>query len=106
MAAVLENNEVVARQWGQREDECNNQIVVGYVGGKRALDNMTRGGGGQNKTSEWGTTRGNLAASDARRSGSGRHDSHRVVDNTTRGHWVVNDTMREGADKARRLSGK
>ena len=44
--AALDNNEVAVRQRGQREDECNNQIVLDYLGGKRALDNMTRGGGG------------------------------------------------------------
>ncbi len=36
----------LTRQRGQREeDECNNQIKVEYVGGKRAVNNMTRGGG-------------------------------------------------------------
>ncbi len=62
---ALDNNEVAARQRGQREDECNNQIVLDHLGGKRALDNTTRGGGGRRKTSGWRTTRGDLAASDA-----------------------------------------
>ena len=61
--AALDNNEVAVRQRGQREDEYNNQIVLEYLGGKWALDNMTRGGGGGRKTSGWRTTRGDLAAS-------------------------------------------
>jgi hypothetical protein len=43
MAAALDNNEVAARRRGQRADECNNQIVVDYVGGERALDNHAAG---------------------------------------------------------------
>jgi hypothetical protein len=44
MTAALDNNEVAATRWRQREDECNNQID--YAGGKGALDKTTRGGGG------------------------------------------------------------
>ena len=54
--AALDNNEVAVRRRGQREDECNNQIVLDYLGGKRALDNTTRGGGGRRETSRWRTT--------------------------------------------------
>ncbi len=61
--ATLDNNEVAVRQRGQREDECNNQTVLDYLGGKRALDNTRRGGGGRRKTSGWRMTRGDLAAS-------------------------------------------
>jgi hypothetical protein len=51
MVAALDNNEVVARWWGHREDEFNNQIMFGYLEGKRALDNTTRGVGGKRKMS-------------------------------------------------------
>jgi hypothetical protein len=33
MAGVMDDNEVAGRQWGQREDECNNQIMVDCVRG-------------------------------------------------------------------------
>ena len=80
MAAALDNNEVAATRRKQREDECNNQID--YAGGKRVLDKMTRGGGGRRKMIGWRVMRGDLVASDVRRSGGGRHDSHQAVDNT------------------------
>ena len=82
MAPALANNEVAATRRGQREDECNNQID--HARGERALDKTTRGGGGRRKMIRWRKMRGNLAASDVRRSGGGRHDSHRAVDNTMR----------------------
>ena len=88
MDAALDNNEVAVTHWGQREYECNNQI--NYAGGKRALDKTTRRGGGRRKMSGWRTMRGNLAASNARQSGGGRHDSQRAVDNT----------MREGSEQS------
>ena len=69
MAAALDNNEVAVTQWGQREDECNNQID--YAGGERALDKTTRGGGEQREMSGWQTMRGDLVASNARQSCGG-----------------------------------
>jgi hypothetical protein len=56
MAAVMDGNEVAGRQWGQIEDECNNQIVVNCVRGKRAMNNMMSGGNGQRKASRRRTT--------------------------------------------------
>ncbi len=56
MAAVMDDDEVAGRQQGQREDECNNQILVDCVRGERALNNMTSGGDGQCKTSGRWTT--------------------------------------------------
>ncbi len=63
-------------QWGQREkDECNNQIEVEYVGGKRAVDDTTRGAGRGREASRWQktqqegeerTTRGERVANDGR----------------------------------------
>ena len=44
--AALDNNKVAARRQGHSEDECNNQIVLDYLRGLQALDNMTRGGEG------------------------------------------------------------
>jgi hypothetical protein len=44
MAAVMDDDEVAGRQQGQKEDECNNQIVVNCVMGERALNNMMSGG--------------------------------------------------------------
>jgi hypothetical protein len=40
MAAVMDDDEVAGRQRGQREDECNNQIIVDCVWGKQGLNNM------------------------------------------------------------------
>ena len=69
MAAALDNNEVAVAQREQREDECSNQID--YGGGEWALNKTTRGGGGRCETSVWRTMRGDLVASNARRSGVG-----------------------------------
>ena len=88
MAAALDNNEVAATQRGQREDECNNRIDS--LGGERALDKTTRGGGGLCEMSRWRTMRGNLVASNARRSGGGRHNNN----------WAVDNTMREGSGRS------
>ncbi len=85
MAAALDNNEVAAKQRGQREDECNNQI--NYARGERALDKTTRGCGGRCEMIGWRTMQGDLAVINARQSGGGQHNSHRAVD----------DTMREGS---------
>ncbi len=46
MAAVMDDDEVVGRQLGQREDKCNSQIVVDCVRGKWALNNTMSGGDG------------------------------------------------------------
>ena len=78
MAAALDKNEVAATWRRQREDKCNNQI--NYAGGKQALDKTTRGGGGQREMIGWRTMWGDLAASNARQSGGGRHGSHWAVD--------------------------
>ncbi len=46
MAAVMDDNEVVVRQQGQREDERNKQNVTDCVTSKQALNNtMSRGDG-------------------------------------------------------------
>ncbi len=47
MATVVDDEEVVGRQRGQREDECNNQIVVDSVRGKLVLNNTMSGGNGR-----------------------------------------------------------
>jgi hypothetical protein len=57
------------------------------------LDKMTRGGGGQREMIGWRTMRDDLAASEARQSGGGRHNSHRAVDNT----------MREGSGQSKTI---
>ncbi len=48
MAAVMDDDEMAKRQVGQREDECNNQIVVDCVRGERALNNTMSGAYPQN----------------------------------------------------------
>ena len=91
LAAALDNNEVAATRWGQREDECNNQI--NYAGAEQALDKTTRGGGEQREMSGWRMMWGDLVASEARQSGGGRHDNH----------WAVDDTMRDGSGQSKRI---
>jgi hypothetical protein len=56
MAAVIDDNEVAEKWRGQREDECNNQIMIDCVRGKWALNNMTSGSDGQRKASKQQTT--------------------------------------------------
>jgi hypothetical protein len=51
MAAVMNDDEVAGRHQGQREDECNNQIMVDCVRGKQALNNTMSGSDGQRKAS-------------------------------------------------------
>ncbi len=46
MVAVMDDDEIAGRQGGQREDECNNQIVVDCVRGKWALNNTMSWGDG------------------------------------------------------------
>jgi hypothetical protein len=90
MFAVIDSNGAAARWQGKRGDECNNQIVVDYVlGGERALDNMARGGGGRRNTKGWWTTRGDLAASNARQSGGGQP----TWDNMTVSSWKMTPNM-------------
>jgi hypothetical protein len=56
MATVVDEDEVVGRQRGQREDECNNQVMVDCVRGKRALNNTMSGGNGWREASGRRTT--------------------------------------------------
>jgi hypothetical protein len=58
MAAVMDDDEVMGRQRGQTEDECNNQIVLDCVRGEWAMNNNEWGqwGGGQHdKRGRWMT---------------------------------------------------
>ncbi len=56
MTTVMDDDEVVGRQRGQREDDCNNRIVVDCVRGERALNNRMSGGDGRRKASRRRTT--------------------------------------------------
>jgi hypothetical protein len=51
MAAVMDNDEVAGRQLGQREDECNNRIMVDCVRGERVFNNTMSGGNEQREAS-------------------------------------------------------
>jgi hypothetical protein len=98
MAALMDDDEVAGRQRGQIEDECNNQIVVDCVRGKRALNNTMSGGDGQRKASgRWTTQEG--AVDDARQVGRGQHGGSRWQ--ATQGNVAVDDKTREGGWRVR-----
>jgi hypothetical protein len=73
MAAVIDDDEVAARQQGQREDECNKQLVVYCVRGKQGLNDMTSGGNRQCKASGWKTTWQEGVVDEARQAGGRQH---------------------------------
>jgi hypothetical protein len=56
MAAVMDDDEVVGRQQGQREDEYSNQMVVDCMRDKGALNDTLSGGDGQRGASGRWTT--------------------------------------------------
>jgi hypothetical protein len=93
MAAVMDEDKMAGRQRGQREDECNNQIVVDCVRGERALNNTMHGGDERPKVSGRRTTPQEGAVNDARQAGGGQRAAIRwqakqgnmAVDNKTRG---------------------
>jgi hypothetical protein len=57
MAAMMDDNEVAARRQGQREYECNKQIiVVDCARGKQMLNNTISGDNGRHEASGQRTT--------------------------------------------------
>jgi hypothetical protein len=94
MAAVMDDDEVAGRQRGQREDECNNRIVVDCVWGKWALNNTMSGGDGRCKACRQQTTQQVGTVDEARQAGGGQRGAIRW--RAIRGDMAVDDKTRGG----------